>query len=412
MRCEVVAVGTELLLGQIIDTNSSWIGQQLGTVGIDSHYQTKVGDNAERIEAVLRLALERSDAVIVCGGLGPTHDDITRDIIARVMGVELVRDEALVAKISAMFASRDRQMPTNNLRQADVPEGATAIPVQPGTAPGLCCEIGSKVLYAVPGVPVEMKSMMDDWILADIVRRSGTEAVIGSRTLRTWGTSESALAELLADEIARLDETNTATIAFLASGIEGLKVRITAKADDGAGVAAVLDAEEALLRPIIGDLIFGVDDQTMESVVLDLCEAKGLTLAVAESLTGGFLGARLTAVPGASRVFRGGIVAYASDVKFDLLGVAEGPVVSAECAQQMAVGVCERLGADVGIALTGVAGPDSQDGHGPGTVFVGTVVDGVAQSDQLRLAGSREQVRQFSVISGLQILRRRLVELG
>src|SRR3954471_12354206 len=183
MRCEVVAVGTELLLGQIVDTNSSWIGEQLALAGIDSFFQTKVGDNLERIVGSFELALSRSDAVIVCGGLGPTQDDITRPALAKVMGVELVRDEALGDLIRHMFESRGRAMPENNLLQADVPEGASIIEQRMGTAPGLICPVGDKVLYAVPGVPYEMKEMLERAILPDLRRRAGDTATIVSRTL-------------------------------------------------------------------------------------------------------------------------------------------------------------------------------------------------------------------------------------
>ena len=228
MRCEVVAIGTELLLGQIVDTNSAWIGEQLAIAGIDSHFQTKVGDNLGRIVASLRLALERSDAVIACGGLGPTQDDITREAIAEVMGVQLVRDPAIAERIRALFASRGRHMTANNLRQAEVPEGASMIAEMPGTAPGLICPIGDKVIYAVPGVPHEMRTMVSATVLPDLRRRAGVPAVIRSRVLRTWGQTESGLAELLAQRITELDALGTATLAFQASGIEGIKVRITA----------------------------------------------------------------------------------------------------------------------------------------------------------------------------------------
>ncbi len=409
MNCEVLAIGTELLLGQIVDTNSSWIGEQLALTGIDCIYQAKVGDNRARIRTALEHALERADAVIVCGGLGPTQDDITRDVIAEVMGVPLVRDETIEAKIRAMFGSRGRDMPANNLRQADVPEGASAMAQQPGTAPGLVCPIGDKVIYAVPGVPYEMKEMVEGTVLPDLARRAGVSSVIHSRTLRTWGHSESGLAELLADRIVELDESGNPTIAFLASGIEGLKVRITAKADDDAAAESVLDAEEALLLPLIGEYVFGRDEETMESVVLDLLRERGLTLAVAESVTGGLVTARLTDVPGASDVLRGGVVAYASEVKFDVLGVAEGPVVSAETAEAMADGVRRALGADVGLGVTGVAGPDQQEGQPVGTVHLGVALGDQVEAVTLGLPGDRKRIRDFATITLLDLLRRRLL---
>ncbi|MDP6831692.1 MAG: CinA family nicotinamide mononucleotide deamidase-related protein [Alphaproteobacteria bacterium] len=308
MRCEVVAIGTELLLGQIVDTNSSWIGEQLALVGIDSHFQTKVGDNFERMERTIRHALERSDAVICCGGLGPTQDDITREVIAAIMGVELRRDEAVVEKIREMFESRGRVMVDNNRRQADIPIGASLIAEMPGTAPGLVCPVGDKVIYAVPGVPHEMRAMMQGTILADLQRRSGETAVIRSRVLRTWGDSESGLAERLAQRIDQLDGTGNPTLAFQASGMEGIKVRITAKAADEAAAAAIISAEEEMLRGLLGDIIFGIDEQAMETVVLDMLKARGLTLAVAEGLTGGVLSARLSEIDHAMAVFRGGAI--------------------------------------------------------------------------------------------------------
>ncbi|HEX7095561.1 MAG TPA: competence/damage-inducible protein A [Acidimicrobiales bacterium] len=410
MRCEVVAVGTELLLGQVVDTNSSWIGEQLALIGIDSHFQTKVGDNWGRIKAVITQALERSDAVIVCGGLGPTQDDITRDVIADIMGVPLERDETLVERIRQVFGGRGRPMPENNLRQADVPKGASVIPQMPGTAPGLICPVGDKVIYALPGVPYEMQEMMLGTVLPDLERRAGITSVIKSRTLRTWGDSESGLAEKLHDEFERLDREGGATIAFLASGMEGLKVRITAKAPTAEEADAILAEEEARVREIIGPVVFGVDDDTMESVVLDLLKQQGLTMATAESVTGGMIASRLCDIPGASAAFRGSIVSYASDVKHDLLGVAPGPVVSEAAARAMAEGVCRVLGADVAVAVTGVAGPDPQEGFEPGTVFMATLVDGETVVTRAKFPFDRNRMRQFTTITVLNALRMRLEE--
>ncbi len=227
VRCDVVAVGTELLLGQIVDTNSAWIGEHLASNGIDSLLQVKVGDNLGRVEAVLRSTLANADAVIVCGGLGPTHDDLTREAIAAVMGVELRQDDSVAAVITEMFASRNRYMAANNLRQAMVPVGATVIPQTRGTAPGLICPVTiggvDKVMYAVPGVPHEMKEMVERAVLPDLRRRSGDTSAIVSRTLRTWGESESGLNERLDALIARLDDIGNPTLAFLASGWEGLE---------------------------------------------------------------------------------------------------------------------------------------------------------------------------------------------
>jgi nicotinamide-nucleotide amidase len=409
ISCEVVAVGTELLLGQIVDTNSSWIGAELAQIGIDSHFQTKVGDNSKRMLEVIDRALQRSDAVVICGGLGPTQDDITREVVALALGVELERREDLVDKIGAMFGVRGRDMPANNLRQADVPVGAEPIPVQPGTAPGLVCPSGDKVIYAVPGVPWEMQAMMTEFVLPDLAQRAGITSIIRSRTLRTWGTSESRLAEMLGDEIDRLDGVGGATIAFLASGWEGLKVRITAKAESDGEVEAILAAEEEVVRGIIGDIVFGVDEETMESVVLELCRQAGLTFGVAESLTGGLIGARVTDTAGCSDVFKGSIVSYAPEVKFSVLGVPEGPVVSEQAAAAMAAGACEVLDCDVSVAVTGVAGPEALEGKDPGTVCIATRVDGITETLEISYPFDRERTRQFTVITTLDLLRRRLL---
>ena len=405
LRCEVLAVGTELLLGQIVDTNSAWIGEQLALSGIDSLLQTKVGDNHARIVAALRAALDRADAVIVCGGLGPTHDDITREAIAEVMGAELVIDDDIVERIRAMFASRQRAMPEINVRQAMVPTGATVIEQRRGTAPGLICPVGDKVVYAVPGVPHEMREMLERAVLPDLRHRSGETAAIVSRTLRTWGQSESGLNEMLAGYIDELERARSTTLAFLASGIEGLKVRLTAKASSAAAAIAVLDEHDARLRVLLGSLVFGVDDDTMESVVLQLLRERGLTLGLAESITGGLVAARLTDIAGASDVLRGSIVSYSSDVKFDLLGVPRGTVVSAESAMAMAQAARRVLGADVGLSLTGVAGPTEQDGQPVGTVFIGLAIGDEVTTQQVRLPGTRDQVRQFAVITSLNALR-------
>lgn len=414
MRCEVIAVGTELLLGQIVDTNSSWIGEHLALAGIDSHYQTKVGDNFDRIVATLRAAVERSDAVIMCGGLGPTQDDITREAIAEVMGAPLERHDDIVERIRAMFTSRGRTMSDNNLRQADVPRGASVIEQVRGTAPGLICPIGDKVVYAVPGVPHELEEMMKRAVLPDLQARAGTTATIVSRVVRTWGMAESTVAEKLAPRLEALDAVESGpTIAFLASGIEGIKVRITAKALDAEEARAVLDAEEAQVRAILGEVVFGVDDTSMEEAVGHLVRGRGFTLGLAESMTGGLVASRLTNVVGSSEWFKGSVVAYDSQVKFDLLGVPVGPVVSEEAVRAMALGARKVLGTDIGLAVSGVAGPVEQDGQPAGTVWFGVALPGEDNAEAIgtSMPGDRERVRQFSTISLLDLLRRRLLAL-
>ena len=414
MRCDVLAIGTELLLGQIVDTNSSWIGEQLSAAGIDTCEHRKVGDNLGRMVTCLRELLDRADAVIVCGGIGPTPDDVTREAIAEVMGVGLVRREELVDEIQRLFGGRGRPMPENNLRQADVPVGGDVIPNPIGTAPGLRCEVKmpggeSKVVYAVPGVPYEMTEMVTKSVLPDLLERSGARAVIVSRSLKTWGASESGLAEMIAE---RVDQQTNPTIAFLARGIEGIYVRMTAKAPTEDEAHALLDAEDRELRSVLGELVFAVDDDTMESEVLRLCEARGWTLGVAESLTGGFIGARIANVPGASRTFRGSIASYATEVKRSVLGVTAEKVVTEAAAKQMAEGAQRVLGADVGISATGVAGPHEMEDQPVGTVWYGIAVPGhETEAVTARLPFDRERIRQFSTISVLNLLRMRLLAL-
>lgn len=304
-------------------------------------------------------------------------------------------------------------MAANNLRQAQVPDGATIIPQTRGTAPGLICPVViggvDKVIYAVPGVPHEMKDMIERAVLPNLLARAGEASVIRSRTLRTWGESESGLNERLDPLIARLETEGNPTLAFLASGWEGIKVRLTAKAPTEAEALLMLGSWEAEVRLLVDDLVFGTDDETMESVVLQLLRDRGLSLGLAESVTGGLVSGRITSVPGASDTFRGSVVSYASAVKFDLLGVPQGPVVSEAAAAAMARGAQRVLGADVALALTGVAGPAEQDGMPVGTLCVGIAIQDEVHTRTLRLPGQRDQMRQMSVISALDLLRRALL---
>ena len=411
MKCEVIAVGTELLLGQIVDTNSSWIGEQLALAGIDSHYQTKVGDNWSRIESAVRVGLERSDAVIMCGGLGPTQDDITREVLAGLVGSELVLDETIAERIRTMFKSRGREMPQNNLRQAMVPEGALPIPQQPGTAPGLVVPVPTedgkqKVIYAVPGVPYEMKEMMSGTVIPDLQRRAGLTSVIESRVLRTWGQSESGLAELLGQRIDELEASGNPTLAFLASGVEGIKVRITAKAPTSSEVAVMLDAEEKNLRELLGDLVFAVDDDNMESTVLGLLAERGLQLGVVETTTSGLMAHRLATARAGTQAFAGGVVARGPGILSYLLRGDPTAVEPEEAALQLARVARGILVSDVGIATTAIEDPARGSETQPfGTAWLAISMEGFETVEQVSLPGDLERIRQFSVISLLNILR-------
>ncbi len=399
-----MAVGTELLLGQIADTNSAWLGEHLAANGVASHFHQAVGDNHDRIVLALRTALARSDGVIMCGGLGPTQDDITRDAIAEVMGVDLVRNQGIADLIAGFFEARGRAMTANNTRQADVPQGPRSSRRWSARRRVSSARSGTKSIYAVPGVPYEMTEMFERAILPDLRARmaeAGEEGVIASRVLRTWGASESGLAEALQDRIDALDAPGDVTLAFLASGIEGIKVRITAKARTLEDVTVLLDKER--LRCVAPWTASGRHRLRRRRRVhggrrRGTPHRGGLSFGVAESLTGGLIASRLVNVPGASAWFRGGVVAYDAWVKFDVLGVPAGPVVTESAAAAMAEGAARVTGADVGLGITGVAGPDEQEGVAPGTVFVGLSLPGEPAQTRgaagARRPGSRPAVRR------------------
>lgn len=409
MRVELLAVGTELLFGDIVNTNAAWLGQRLAEVGVDVTTSVVVGDNVARIAESLTVALGRADAVVVTGGIGPTQDDLTREAFAAAAGVELVRDPGLERALRERFTALRRDVPAMNYRQADLPAGAGSIPNPKGSAPGVRAEIGGGVAYALPGVPHEMKQMFTDSVLPDLLALGGQPACIVHRVLRTAGMWESAVAAALADQVERLERDRGVTVAFLASGGQ-TRVRLTAKAGTPEEARALIAPEEAAARQALGTAVYGADDDTLAGAVNALLKERGATVAVAESLTGGLLGADLSDAPGASDTFLGGVVSYATEVKRAVLGVPEGvPVISDECAAAMASGVRELLGSTYALSLTGVAGPAEQEGKPPGTVHVGLAGPHGAEARALRLPGDRVLVRSISVVSALNLLRLHLI---
>jgi len=406
VRAEIVGVGTELLLGQIANTNAQWMSERLAEIGVDVMHHQVVGDNLGRIVDAFRLALSRSDVVISTGGLGPTQDDITRDAIAEVLGVPLVRHPEIEEMLRARFRSFRREMPENNLLQADVPEGARYVLPERGTAPGLVCPAGDgRVLYAVAGVPSEMREMMLGTILPELHDRAGSAAIV-SRVLRVTGLAESKVAELLGD----LFVLTNPTVAYLASAGE-VKVRLTAKAASTTGANALIDPVAREVEAILGAHVFTSSDEDLEQVVARALRGRGATLACAESLTGGGLAERLTAAEGASDYFRGSAVVYTADAKHDLLGVRrqtiDGPgVVSEECAREMAAGARRVFRSDVAVSLTGVAGPDPHDGKAPGEVWVALDAEGLATARHLHSPGDRATVVRWAEQAALDLVRR------
>jgi competence/damage-inducible protein CinA-like protein len=409
VRAEIIGVGTEILLGQIANSNAQWISERLADIGVDVLHHQAVGDNVDRIADAFRLALSRADAVIVTGGLGPTQDDITRDGLAMALGVKLERHPEIEDFLRERFAGYGREMAEINLVQADVPEGARYILPERGTAPGLVSETADgKVVYAVPGVPAEMREMMEGTILPDLGERGGGAAIV-SRVLRSTGIAESKVAELLADLFER---SSNPTVAYLASSGE-VKVRLTAK-------AATHGEAEDLLAPLAAEVarrlaphVFTTGDEELEQVVGRELRARRRTVACAESLTGGGLAARLTKAPGASEYFLGSAVTYTAKAKHDVLGVSQetidGPgVVSEECAREMAAGARELFGADVALALTGVAGPEPHGGQQPGQVWMAIDAADAKEARGFRAPGDRAQVRRWAEQGALDLLRRYL----
>ncbi|HEX2049735.1 MAG TPA: competence/damage-inducible protein A [Actinomycetota bacterium] len=404
----MVGVGTELLLGQIANTNAQHISSALASIGVDVYYHSVVGDNLERVAGVLRTALARSDTVVVTGGLGPTPDDLTRDAVAHVLGVPLVRDPGEVARLRAFFEARGRTFPSGNERQADFPRGAVPIAAE-GTAPGFVVEHDGAVLFALPGVPWEMRAMLDGTVLPELRRRAG-DAVTLSREVLVVGLGESHVHE----RIAELDEAQSnPTIAYLASAGR-VRVRITAKARTERDARDLIAPVEADVRARLAPWALEGGSSPAEALGAAL-RARGLTIAVAESLTGGLLASEIVDVPGASDYFRGGVVAYADDAKRDVVGVdaellRRAGAVSDEAARALAAGAARAFGADLGVSTTGVAGPGPHDGVAAGTVYVGTSLGGRAEARRVHGYGDRANVRAVAVTFALDAARRALAE--
>jgi nicotinamide-nucleotide amidase len=407
MKAEIVSVGTELLLGQIADTDAQHLGQLLPQLGIAHTNRQTVGDNLQRLTDAIRLALSRSDIVFTIGGLGPTQDDLTRDGIAAALDDVLVQDDELEAQLKRIFRERRFAWVDSQLRQAMRPNCAKPIANPNGTAPGLICEKEGKVVIALPGPRGEFVPMADGPV-REYLARLATGGVIVSRLLRTCGVGEG----IVEDKIKDLLASENPTIAPYAK-IGEVHLRVTARAKSRQGAEALIEPMEAEVRSRLGEAVYGLDDVSLEEVVLERLRSFGATLALAESCTGGGLGARLTAVAGASDVVVGGIVSYSNEVKEQVLGVdrallAEGGpgAVSDECARQMASGVRAKLGATYGVSITGIAGPSGGSEEKPvGTVYAAVATPDGVHSEHYRFRSTREGVRERSVQSALVLLR-------
>jgi len=407
VKAEIVAVGTEILLGEIVDTDSQYVAARLPALGIDLFWVTQVGDNLPRVREALERAWQRSDFIFTTGGLGPTEDDLTREGIAAMLGEEMRAEPSLEAHLRAFFARRGRPMPERNVKQATLIPSARAIPNAYGTAPGWWVEREGRVIVAMPGPPGEMRRMWEAEVEPELRRRSQGIALV-SRTLKTSDITEGLVDELLGE----LKQAANPTVSVY-SRADGIQVRIAAKAADRQAAEALIAPVEAEARRVLGDAVWGADSDTLESVVGRMLRERGLMLATMESCTGGLLASTITDVPGSSDYFKGGLVTYATEMKL-AWGVSREVVethgvISAECAREMARAARERLSADIGVGVTGVAGPDEQEGKPVGSVHI-ALDDGSgdARVVSYQFAQSREMVKRRAVTTALSLLRRTL----
>jgi nicotinamide-nucleotide amidase len=416
VQIEILTVGDELLLGFTIDTNAAYLARALAEIGVEVVHRTTVGDDAVRIAHAVKVALERTGAVITTGGLGPTSDDRTRPAIAKLFGRELVRDDAIVAQIRERFwRMSSAKMPETNIVQAMVPVGARVLENRHGTAPALFLEDDSgRWVVMLPGVPREMRGLTNDTIIPLLRERIGAASTaVVSRTIRTTGIGESALAERLGDLAGGVDGL---PLAYL-PGWAGADLRLTSNQLPADTAALALDAAAQKLREVVGEFAYGEGDDDLAELVLARCRERGLTIATAESCTGGLLGARITAIPGSSDVYQGGVVSYDNSVKTKLLAVRdvslrEHGAVSEQVAREMAEGCARALGTDIGIGITGIAGPGGDTPDKPvGTVWI--VVTGVGETRTLGrvYVGDREEIRLRATQAALDQVRRGLALL-
>ncbi|HEY81746.1 MAG TPA: competence/damage-inducible protein A [Dehalococcoidia bacterium] len=381
MRAEIISIGTELLMGEIVDTNTPYLASQLSLLGIDLYFTSAVGDNADRLAGVFQRAWQRSDLILTTGGLGPTQDDITREAIAALLGEKLEVNPELKRRIEEFFARRGLEMPQSNIRQATLIPSAVAIPNPQGTAPGWWVEKEGRIIVAMPGPPGEMQFMWQNEVFPRLQKRTG--AIILSRMLKTFGLSEAKVDELLSD----LTSSSNPTLATYAK-LDGIYLRIAAKAERPEQAREMIARREAEVRAILGDAVWGVDDETQEGVVGKLLTTKGLSLAVAESFTGGFLTNILASAPESQRYFKGGLIATTDEAKVSLgldAGLVSGKA-SAEVAKAMAALARSKLGADIGIGIEGESAAEAATGMVPGTVYI------AIDSEQIKI----HQVQSYS----------------
>ncbi|HEY5586867.1 MAG TPA: competence/damage-inducible protein A [Ruminiclostridium sp.] len=411
MKAEILAVGTELLMGQIVNTNAQYISSKLPDVGVGVYYHSVVGDNPDRLEESLKLALERCDVVITTGGLGPTQDDLTKETIAHVFGKKMVLHEESLEVIKGYFNKRGRYMTLNNEKQAYMPEGCIILKNNNGTAPGCIMENGEKVVVMLPGPPSEMKPMFNDLVMPYFKKKSTVS--IESRFLRVFGIGESAMETQILDLIE--GQTNP-TIATYAKEGE-VTLRVSAQIHDGENAESILQPVINEIKKRAGDCLYSDCDQTLDLVAANLLLKKNITISTAESCTGGLISETLTNIPGISKVFIGGAVTYSNSSKVEFLGVNEQTLqkygaVSRETATEMAEGIRKKLNTDIGVSITGIAGPGGGTAEKPvGLVYVGIAYENGTITKELTLLGNREKVRTITALHVFDMIRRHVLGL-
>lgn len=406
VNAEIIAVGTELLLGQIANTNAKWLSEQLASIGVNTYYHTVVGDNLDRLVNVFETAKDRSNVIIIMGGLGPTGDDLTREGFQKLSNLPIVEDKRTMNRILQVYKKQGTTMTTNNRRQARVFQGAQVINNELGMAPGMIVTFAEKKWIFLPGVPREMKQMVNQSVIPYLQTLNGDETIIQSKILRLIGIGESVLENKLADLIEQ--QTNP-TIALLAQN-DGNIIRLTAKGTSREEVATLLNKYEPLITNRVGHYIYGYGQETIEEHVLHLLKQKNARISAAESLTGGLFTERLIAVPGASAVIPGSIVSYAPHIKQKMLNVSKATlandgVVSEQCAYEMAKNVAHSFDTKYGISFTGVAGPEPVENKPVGTVYI-SIYDqsGNYIVEKVSLSGERQAIRHRAVLKGYELL--------
>lgn len=411
MIAEILAVGTELLMGQIVNTNAQYLTKRLNDVGVSVYYHSVVGDNPTRLKECLLLALSRADVVITTGGLGPTKDDITKETIAKVLGMKLVRHEETLRNIRCFFERVHRNMMKNNIKQADIPDGCSIISNKNGTAPGCLIEKDGKTIIMLPGPPKEMIPMFEENIYPYFEKKTGL--IIGSKMLKVFGLGESEMEMKILDLIEA--QSNPTIAPYVNMG--EVVIRVTARCKNHEEAMEMINPVIEKIKERLGSSLYAFNGETLDETVAQLLIEKNISISTAESCTGGMLASRLVNNPGISKVFENGFITYSNQSKIGVLGVAPDIVdtygaVSRETAVEIVKCLVQRTGTRAGVAITGIAGPDGGTPVKPvGTVFIAVSLDGEVDSIELKLNGDRERVRHMACLNALNLLRKKILRL-